>query len=356
MTRLVVLGLIAALQLSFIIFTLVLLFVTRLRGSRWKARGYDAERSLAGPLRRIMLGEDRGEELAEALGQLRPDVAVREFLAIGGARLSPEQRRSLALLVRPAGWIEQTLSQAASGKWWKRMEAARLSSMVCDERDERMVARLVTDPHAAVASAATVAIAGCASRLLVESVVRGLADRPLSIRLQQCNALRSHADFTTTIVVDLLSRPASAPELRAWVQLVEVLATPDALAAVVPLASHPDVEIRTSTARALRSCFSPEGAEAVTRLLRDEDWRVRAAAARAVGALNVKNAIPLLSECMGDEAWWVRFRAGLALADLSQEGRAALDRIRNSPDPFARDMATLIGGLSDGGRLELTSV
>lgn len=356
MTRFAALLIIALLQLTFIVLTLFLLFVTRLRGSRWRARGDDAERLLAGPLRRIMLGDDDGEELAAALSRLRPDVAVREVMAIGGARLSPEQRRNLASLVRHADWVERTLSQATSGKWWKRMEAARLYSIVCDEGDDKPVARLVTDKHAAVASAATMAIGGCASPFLVGVVVRGLAARSSSIRLQQCNALRQHADLATATVVDLLARPASAPELRAWVQLVEVLATPDALAAVVPLASHPDVEIRTSTARALRSYFSPDAAEAVTRLLRDEDWRVRAAAARAVGALNVRNAIPLLSDCLNDEAWWVRFRAGLALADLSQEGRDALGRIRNSPDPFARDMAVLIGGLSDGSRLELTSV
>lgn len=93
----------------------------------------------------------------------------------------------------------------------------------------------------------------------------------------------------------------------------------------------------------------------MTRLLRDEDWRVRAAAARAVGALNVVNAIPLLTEAMRDESWWVRFRAALALADLSEEGRSALGAVQHSADPYARDMATLVRGLSDGSRLELTS-
>ena len=74
-----------------------------------------------------------------------------------------------------------------------------------------------------------------------------------------------------------------------------------------------------------------------------------------MGALNVRGAIPMLSESMHDESWWVRFRAGLALADLSVAGRAALEEAQGSPDPFARDMATLIRALSDGSRLDLTS-
>lgn len=355
MTRYAALVLIAAFQLAFVVLTLVLLFVTRLRGSRWRARGDDAELLLAEPLQRIMLGDDRGEALAAALLRLRPDVATRELLAMGGARLSPEQRGELAAIVRHAPWVERTLAQASSRKWWKRMEAARLVVMVCDERDARLVGRLVTDSHAAVASAATLAIRRCASPWLVDAVITGLPSRPPSVRLQQCISLRSHAGLATATVVGKLSRPAPASELRAWIELAEVLATPEALAAVLPLASHPDVEVRTSTARALRYCFSSEAAEAVTRMLKDDDWRVRAAAARAVGALNVRDAIPMLSDAMHDEAWWVRFRAGLALADLSQEGKSALKLVQNSPDPFARDMATLVGGLSDGSRLDLTA-
>ncbi|MGI8843295.1 MAG: HEAT repeat domain-containing protein [Gemmatimonadaceae bacterium] len=355
MTRFVALLIVATLQFAFIVLTLVLLFATRFRGSRFRTHADNAVLTLAGPLRKIMLGDDRGEALAAALSRLRPDVATRALIVIAGARLSAEQRRGLAALVREAPWVERSLAQVASRKWWKRMEAARLMVMVCDQRDGELVARLVTDPHPAVASAATKGIGGCASVDLIRTVVAGLPARSPTVRLQQCNSLRNHASLAAAAVTELLSAPASAQELRAWIQLVEVLAEPKALAAVVPLALHPDVEVRASAARALRSYFSPDAVEAVTRLLGDSDWRVRAAAARAVGALNVVNAIPLLTDSMHDESWWVRFRAGLALADLSQEGRAALAAAQLSPDPFARDMATLIRGLSDGSRIDLTS-
>lgn len=355
MTRYVAVLVIASLQLVFVGLTLALLFATRRRRRLGRERGDSAKLLLSESLTRLMLTEDRGESLAGALERLRPEVAARELLSIGGTRLSVEQRRDLATLVRGAPWVEQIVAQAGSRKWWKRLEAARLLVMVCVEGDGPLVARLIVDPHPAVATAATAAIAGCASPALVTVVVNALPSRTPSVRLQQCIALRRHADMATAVVVRWLARPAPPSKLRAWIQLVEVLATPAALAAVIPFASHPDVEVRTSTARALRYCFSPEGAETVTRLLEDEDWRVRAAAARAVGALNVRTAIPMLVDAMHDEAWWVRFRAGLALADLSVEGRSALTEVRSSPDPFARDMAALVSGLSDGSRLELTS-
>lgn len=354
MTRYAALLVIASLQLVFVGLTLVLLFATRRRRRLGRERGDAARLLLSESLTSLMLGEDRGESLAGELARLRPEVAAREILSIGGTRLSSEQRWELAKLVRGAPWVEQVLAQAGSRRWWKRLEAARLLVMVCVEEDGPLVARLLQDPHPAVSSAASGAL-GCASTALVTVVVNGLPSRAPSVRLQQCIALRRHADIATTVVVRSLTMPSAPAALRAWIQLAEVLGTPAALAAVLPFTSHPDVDVRTSAARALRYCFSPDAAAAVTGLLRDEDWRVRAAAARAVGALNVRAAIPALVDAMHDEAWWVRFRAGLALADLSDEGRSALTDMRSSQDPFASDMAALVGGLSDGSRLELTS-
>lgn len=355
MTSYTALVVIASLQLVFVLLTLSLLIATRRRRRFTRERGASAKRRLTEPLRRLLLREDRGEALAAALAGLHRDVAAREILSMGGRYIPEEQRRDLAKQLGGAPWVQEILAQASSRRWWKRLEAARLLAVARRDGDGPLIARLLADPHPAVASAATAAVAGCASPELVALAVESLPSRSQSVRLQQCIALRRHADAATAIVARCLAGPGSATQLRAWIQLAEVLATPRALAAVIPFTSHPHVEVRTSTARALRHCFSRAGADAVTRMLRDEDWRVRAAAARALGALNARPAIPLLTDAMHDESWWVRFRAGLALADLSAEGKSALGSVRGSPDPFARDMATLVSGLSDGSRLELTS-
>ena len=311
---------------------------------------------LAEPLRRVMLLDDDGGGFADALSRLEPRVATRHLIAMGGSRLSLEQLGVVALRVRPSAWVGRILGQASSGKWWKRMEAARLLAMVGGAGDRRILNRLVTDPHPAVASAATAAIAGRADAALVAAVAKGLPSQAPAVRHQQSVALKSHSEVATRVVTALLARRTRpSRELRAWIALAETLGTPAALLAVVPLTSHPDAEVRTSAARALRSCFFPEAVEAAIRLLQDEDWRVRAAAARAVGSLNAVSAIPILSEAMRDKSWWVRFRAALALADLHDDGRRALGAARTSDDPYARDMATLVFSLSTGARLELTS-
>jgi HEAT repeat protein len=268
-TAIAALLVIVGLQAAFVVLTIALLFVTRLRGSRSRARSAAADDLLAVPLRRIMLNDDRGEALAAALLMLRPEVAAREMLAIGGARLSPGQRSHVAKHVRQSPWVRKALDGAHSRKWWKRLEAARLLVMVCDRQDAELVARLVTDRHAAVASAATAAIAACASEQFVRTIVDALPMRPLAVRLQQCHALRSHAPVATDAVASRLSGAATPAQTRAWIQLAEVLATPAALAAVVQHASHPDAEVRTAAARALRNCFTPDSAAAVTRMLGD---------------------------------------------------------------------------------------
>lgn len=356
MIRLFVLVVILAVQAAFIVGTLTILLVTRINRRRAIVADENARVAIAEPLRKVMLWEDDGEELATALASLDPHVAASQLISVGGSRLSPDQLAAVAVHVRTAGWARKIIGQFDSRHWWKRMEAARLLAMVGSKGDSSILARLVTDTNPAVASAATATIAGHADTAFLARVTLGLPSQPSTVRLQQAVALKSHAAVVTPIVAQSLSREDSSPqELRAWIQLAEILGTPAALRAVVRHTSHESVEIRTSAARALRSCFFPEAVEAVTVLLGDPDWRVRAAAARAVGALNAGNAIPLLSSAMRDESWWVRFRAALALADLDEEGLRALGDAQKSDDLYARDMANMVCNLSAGTRLELTS-
>jgi hypothetical protein len=51
--------------------------------------------------------------------------------------------------------------------------------------------------------------------------------------------------------------------------------------------------------------------------------------------------------------WWVRFRCGLALAQLGEPGRSALEAAGRDADRYAGEMATMIGGLSPDSVVEL---
>ena len=347
---------IATAQVAFIVLTLRFLFVARRLRRQESLEKNAAEATLAEPLQATMFAgnSDAIEALALALGRLRPSIAVSQLVAIGSSRLSQEQLSALARRVRTEPWVDRAVADGYSAKWWKRMSSARLLAMVGNESDAALLSRLVADPHPAVASAATVAIGGRASAQLIDAVVRHLPTRSAAVRFQHGQALRSQAEEATPVLLQCLAGPHSAHELRAWIQLAETLETPAALSAVIPFTEHDDAEVRTSAARALRSCHMPGAAEAAIRLLADGDWRVRAAAARAAGTLNAAGAVPLLSDALRDQSWWVRYRAALALATLGDGGRLALQASRESSDRYAREMAILVSTLSDATLVELT--
>jgi HEAT repeat protein len=219
----------------------------------------------------------------------------------------------------------------------------------------RLLTRLVGDSHRAVVSAVTGAIAVYTDEELIRVVIRQLSSRAPALRQQHMRALRAHADTATTILVAEIDAGQSPDQLRALVQLAEALRTPQSLAVVVPLASHPDAEVRATVARALRWCFTPEAVDAARTLLRDSDWRVRAAAARALSSLNATGSIGELTSALHDDSWWVRFRAALALGSLGDAGSTALTAAATSDDPFAREMAVVVEGLSESARIELST-
>jgi HEAT repeat protein len=88
-------------------------------------------------------------------------------------------------------------------------------------------------------------------------------------------------------------------------------------------------------------------------LASDRAATVRATAARSLGQLGAGTAAPVLAPLIADPVWGVRLRAALALAQVGERGRAALRAAREGTDRYARDMATLVSGLSDGAVLEL---
>jgi hypothetical protein len=60
-----------------------------------------------------------------------------------------------------------------------------------------------------------------------------------------------------------------------------------------------------------------------------------------------------LAAGLRDVRWRVRFRCALALAQLGEDGRVALEESRRDTDRFAAEMATMIGALSPDSVSEL---
>jgi hypothetical protein len=108
------------------------------------------------------------------------------------------------------------------------------------------------------------------------------------------------------------------------------------------------VELRVSAARALGTMRAVHCVTGLLAALKDPAWQVRAQAAWALGRAQAPLAIYALAGRLSDASWWVRRHSAYALAELGEDGLAALAHAaRTSDDPYARDIALEV--LSGGG-------
>ena len=280
-------------------------------------------------------------------------LAVQGVFVLGVATLL-RVRRDREAVRRGDRRASQPLDDlAASPHWWRRAEAARLSGEIARLGDRELLHRLLDDPHPAVQSAATASLAPLVDAATVGYLLDRLAERPMLVRLQQFALLTRTLTLAVPALQQRLTPEASPRRLKSWIALVETSVSPELFERVAALHSHPDPLIRLSVARALKRHRTPEAEEVLLIALHDHDWRVRAVAARSLGTLGDAKAVPRLTAGMRDVRWWVRFRCGLALAQLGDQGRGALDDARRDTDRYAGEMATMIGGLSRDSVVEL---
>lgn len=103
------------------------------------------------------------------------------------------------------------------------------------------------------------------------------------------------------------------------------------------LASQADDEILLNACLDLLN--TPQDLAAVRALARHASWPVRVHAARALGRIGTHEDEALLAEMLGDAQWWVRYRAAQALSQLPGMNGVALSHIKGTqPDREARDM------------------
>ena len=353
-TTLVALVVIAIAQVVFS--TLLMLYLLGYRGHQRRRAlfAHHAASSVAEPLNQWLVGRGSPDAVAAYLRSLSPDVALEQVTRLATLRVAPERHAGLAEAMEHDRWVVRALGGARSRRWWKRLGAVRLLAVVGKPVHRLALRRLLLDRHPAVQLAA----ASCLSRVndpeLVSLVVETLPRRPVAVRHYLFGALKECWHSTVPLVKARLRDDVPPDRLEVWVNLAEAIPTPEILARVLPLHAHKAAGVRLAVARALKHYFHADAVAALDRLLVDEDWRVRAQAARALGALRATTSIGPLGLALHDDQWWVRFRAGLALAQLGEPGRRILRATREEGnDQFAREMATMISGLPDGGVLEL---
>lgn len=346
-------GTVAFIQVVFLVLLLTFLIVRRAYDLRKRAAFEAGKGELSGPLRAWLVAGAHPDPVVAAL-RLMPTGTAVGYLALLARQTIPEaNREELAIALRGEKWLESAVHQAYSRFWWRRLEAARALSIIAAPRHRDVVLKLFFDGHPAVQVAAAGALPHVADPFVIGRVLDKLDSLPKVVRHYVTAVLQRSRSMVGPALAARIERGSHFAPLAAWIELAEAIADPDTVAASLTRLEHPSVAVRRAIAKALRRSPSLATETALLQLLGDKDPTVRAAAARTIGELGSRIAVPALAQMLSDGVWMVRVRAAVSLAQLGERGRAALRAARAGDDRFARDMATMVTGLTEGAILEM---
>ena len=353
MTSALVLAVIAVVQAAFLILIFVFLLVRRLYDRRQQATFLAARGGIAGPLRSWLVAGAHPEPVVRALRELPTGTAIGYVALLARQTIPAGNRDELAEALRGERWVRVAIAQRRSRFWWHRLEAARALSLVAGPRERDAVAELLQDPHPAVQIAASAAVPRVADEVVIGQVLDNLDRMPKVVRHYLTSILAQTRSVTGAPLAARIREGGHFARLAAWIELAESIDDPLAVQAAMAHVAHPAPAVRRTLARALRRRPATDSEQTLVQLLRDPDFSVRAAAARTLGELGPSTIVPALAPLLGDDVWIVRLRAAIALAQAGERGRAVLRAARTGSDRFARDMAAMVIGLSDGALLEI---
>ncbi|MEO7218361.1 MAG: HEAT repeat domain-containing protein [Gemmatimonadaceae bacterium] len=340
-------------QVGLFVLALVLDYARRSRNRI--AAGVADDTAATGSSRRLLAGDLGANEVLAALRNAAHSDTAQALASLGLEQVKLTERASLAAMLRREPWVAQTIEGADSRLWWKRLAAARTLSLVASAPDRDTILKLLSDSHPAVQSAATACLAKYADRELLIRVIDGLSLASPAVRTYQLRVLAGYAPIVGPMLLDRIRSDAPPHKLYAYINAAAQLDDAKCMSRVADLSTHPHPEVRVAVARVLRSKPGDTVHVKLLSMLRDPDWRVRAQAARGLSGIVDERSVTELSRALADTNWWVRFRAGLGLASMGEPGRTALSAALNHTDRYARDMATLVNGLSEASVAELSA-
>ena len=353
MTTTLTLGIIAIAQAAFLVLLFMFLLVRRAYDRTQRSAYLAAQGELAAPLHAWLI-EGAPPDPVVALLRRMPRGSAVGYLALLVRQTIPEaDREELAQVLRGERWVAAALAQHRSRFWWRRLEAARALTLMAGSPDRDTVRTLFEDEHPAVQIAASAALPRVMDPELVGHILDDLEGLPKVVRNFVTTVLRRTQSQVGPALAARINAGDRFSELAAWIELADAIDAPAAVAAAMRRADHPAVAVRRTIARVLRRRPGPDAEMILVRLLNDRDPTVRSAAARTLGELGSRGAIPVLSALLSDATWMVRVRSAVALAQMGAPGLRALKAARVGGDRFARDMATMVSGLSDGAVFEM---
>ena len=340
------LSVVALVQGALLLALVILIILNRWFRVRLRARVDPKRQALDQAMQRWALGGGSVAGVTVGLSQLPVPVAV-DALVAWAARVPGERWATLADALTRSAWTRLVRSNSRSARWWKRLECARLLSVVAVPGDTARLVRLLMDVHPAVHIAAVAALERMESVPLITLVLQRIPELPPTVHAYYAGMLRRSRPIVVRLLIEHLRRAAD-PALPRLAEFAVRLADPALRAPLTALAAHRDPEVRVQAARALGHYPHAESLAALRTLTGDPAWAVRAQAVRALGMIGATEpgTVPLIEPLLKDAEWWVRLRAGLALTRCGATGRNLLLAAETGAHPEARAVAGLVLGLS----------
>jgi HEAT repeat protein len=239
-------------------------------------------------------------------------------------------------LAREIGLAGHADSLCRSRWWWRRLEGARLFSVLGGGSE--IVPRLLRDVHPAVRAQAADWVSNHATPELVEMLLERISDAQSFSRFAVQDTLIRLGGLS----VERLARYLGNLEDREAADALRVahaIADPRFLAAALHYASSTTVPVRARAIALIGAVGGAGDVAVVSKHLGDANPEVRVAAARALGRMRHWPRASDIAALMRDTSWDVRRAAGLALRDLGSPGIIMLRKMTGDSNNFAADMA-----------------
>jgi HEAT repeat protein len=338
------LAVVALAQGALLVALIILIVLNRWFRLRRLARVHPRVVALNAAMQRWVLGAvDLGTVLAH-LARLPTPLAV-DALVTWSARVPGDRWRQLAAALRGHAWARIVRSNAASGRWWKRLETARFFAAAATPEDAPRVLKLLNDGNPAVHIAAVGTLERLESAALTTAALEHLPRLAPTVGAYYAGMLRRSRPLVVQLLLKMLERSGD-PALPRLTEFAGRLNEPALRERLTALGAHPDPEVRVQAARSLGAFPHAESIAMLRRLAADPAWAVRAQAVRSLGMIADPATLSPVRHALRDPEWWVRIRAGLALTRFGTAGRDFLLQDEVGADQGARDMARLVLGLS----------
>ncbi len=280
----------------------------------------------------------RTRQAVSALEKLPVPLQISIFKSLA-RNLSGQQKKKVSDLAVRTGLLAVADRGLQSRKWWKRLHAARLLTVL--DVGAASLPRLMKDPNPHVRAQAVEWAGGHPKPEFVRTILSLLSDRAKICRFTAQNSLLKMGHFAVPYLCQYLLQNPN-PAFTNALEVALGLAEPRFLPAALRLCGDKSAPVRAMAARLIGQIGGKEGGAALAGSLRDAETEVRAEAARSLGKLGEWPSAPALAQALCDPAWDVRRAAGLALRSLGSPGILLLRQSLNNDDKFACDMARQI--------------